>query len=263
MIAILGDLQRTSWLERAIGREQNDAPRARLVRALADEPLERLVLLGDLLPRRLLDGVLAPFRARAIPIEVVLGNHDGRGDPERFPSLAQAPWGVRRHGEIGLVLLDSNQRRLGRSAWAEQSTWLEENLAGLDADAGVAAVLVFCHHPPFTNSRVTGDERHVQEAFLGPFRRSRKARALFAGHAHAYERFESGGRHFVVSGGGGGPRVRLLEGDRRRHEDLYRGPSPRPFHYLLLDSAGGAVRVRAKGFDSSGTPIRVFDEFAL
>lgn len=64
---------------------------------------------------------------------------------------------------------------------------------------------------------------------------------MISGHAHAYEHFVEQGVQFVVSGGGGGPRVKLREGSRAR-EDRFEGPSPRPFHYQAVEPRQDGVR---------------------
>ena len=84
---------------------------------------------------------------------------------------------------------------------------------------------------------------------------------MFSGHAHTYEHFVKNGRHFVVSGGGGGPRVELLEGADRRHRDLYRGATPRPFHYLVVLPDATGITVRVKGFTKVDRSLTVVDEF--
>jgi hypothetical protein len=83
------------------------------------------------------------------------------------------------------------------------------------------------------------------------------------GHAHAYERFEECGRTFVVSGGGGGPRVELLSGAEARHRDLHTAGSPRPFHYLLVEQDASGARVTVRGLDKGETEARVIDRFEL
>jgi hypothetical protein len=86
---------------------------------------------------------------------------------------------------------------------------------------------------------------------------------VLSGHAHAYEHFVVGARHHVVSGGGGGPRVTLLEGDARRHEDRFEGPSPRPFHFVRLVPTDEGLRVEAVGFRSGESEASRFDRFVV
>jgi Icc-related predicted phosphoesterase len=252
-LALLGDTQRTLWVERLIGRKQNDEARVALVRDLAAQRPGLVVLLGDLTSVGgsrsewdQFDELFAPIREAGIPVLALLGNHDY--------------W-----GEVDEALANAAARfpQLGEARWAEQRDWYCRTLAALDADPKVAGVLVLAHHPPYTNSRTTGDEEHVQRAFLPAFFAARKTLAFVTGHAHAYERFEERGRTFIVSGGGGGPRVELLAGADARHRDLYPAGSPRPFHYLLFEQDGSGVRVTVRGLDKGDAEARVIDRFDL
>jgi hypothetical protein len=277
-VALISDTQRTLLLERLLGREQNDAERAALVADLAARRPGLLAMLGDLTNQggsaaawEELDALLAPVRAAGIPLLAVLGNHDYWGGREsalqhaaaRVPQLRRARWFLHRWGRVGLVFLDSNEVALGEPLWSQQRDWYERTLRALDADPGIAAALVLDHHPPFTNSRTTGDEEDVQRAFLPAFFSSRKAVAFVSGHAHTHERFRVEGRVFVVMGGGGGPRVRLLEGREQRHADLVRWPSPRPFHYLWLEQGARGVRCTVRGLQKGETQVRDLDAFEL
>jgi Icc-related predicted phosphoesterase len=283
-LAIAGDLQRTSKPERLfLGREQNDTERARLVRAIAGERPALVALLGDLVfgassakAWQEFDALCQPLREARIPVLVALGNHDYAGGEEndggdaprthlerRFPQLGRSHWYARRLGQLGLIWLDSNRGELGASRWGEQVEWYAQELGEMEGDARCRGILVLVHHPPFTNSTVTGDEEHVQEAFLKKFFASPKALAMVSGHAHTYEHFLKRGKHFIVSGGGGGPRVKLLEGSNRRHRDLFAGPSPRPFHYLLLRPEAAGVRVEVKGFAKGATAVERIDAFVM
>ncbi len=277
-IAIVGDTQRTMWIERLQLREQNDPERRKIVEDIARQRPGLVTVIGDLVAFGSLrsqwdsfDDLMAPIRERGIPLLPALGNHDYWGSGgralehlrARFPQLRESRWYARRHGVLGLVWLDSNHRQLGRDDWERQCLWLGETLQAMDGDAAIAAVLVFAHHPPFTNSALTGDEEHVQESFLPAFFRSRKALAFVSGHVHAYERFLREGRTFLVVGGGGGPRVKLVAGDQRRHDDLFAGPSPRPFHYLLVEPGDGALAVSALGLGKAEATVRAIDQFSL
>lgn len=277
-LAVLGDTQRTLLLERLVFREQNDAERAAIVRDLAAQRPGLLALLGDMTNDggsrsawEAFDALFAPVREAGIPVLVALGNHDYwggaggalRNAAARFPNIARGRWTARAWGKVRLVFLDSNEDVLGPGAWSEQRAWLGRTLGEIDADPAAAGALLFAHHPPFTNSRTTGDEAHVQRAFLPAFFASKKALAFISGHAHAYERFEERGRAFIVSGGGGGPRVRLLEGAARRHVDQVPLGSPRPFHYLLLEQDDRGVNATVRGLDKGEPEARAIDSFAL
>jgi len=277
-LVVVGDLQRTSVFERLLGCGQNDAERHAIVRGIASEDPRAVVILGDLVfdgssarHWRRFDALVEPLRARGIALEPVLGNHEywaRFGRPlvhlyERFPKLEACHWRELRIGTLSLLLLDSNQRRLPAESWRAQVAWYGERLAAIDRDPACDAAIVCLHHPPYTNSKVTGDESHVQEAFVPAFVAASKALAMFAGHAQTYEHFVEAGKHFVVSGGGGGPRVGLLGGDDRRHVDQFAGSAPRPFHYVVLDPRAPGIEVRVKGFEDPGDGVSEIDCFRL
>lgn len=274
-LLIAGDFQQTNFFEFVAGREQNDVPRARLIGAIAAERAAGLVCLGDLVfdgasraDWAWFDRLMAPVHRRGTPVLPVLGNHDYWGSDaaaianveSRFPQLRSSHWYRRVFGSMAIVVLDSNEASLGPTLWERQARWFETTLADLDADRRVGGVIVCAHHPPYTNSATTGDEAHVQRTFVETFLAARKTVAFFSGHAHTYERFEKRGKTFVVSGGGGAPRV--VARAVCAHEDRCRLPHPRPFHYLRLAVGRAGVTVDAIGFDP-GRELRRFDRFHL
>jgi hypothetical protein len=106
-------------------------------------------------------------------------------------------------------------------------------------------VLVFTHHPPYTNALWRTDDERVQADLLPAFFRSRKTVALLSGHVHGYERFAERGKTFVVSGGAGGPRVGFRVGPDARHLAAYthEGAGPSPPHYIVIDATARGLRV--------------------
>lgn len=265
---VVGDLQRTSKLE--LLREQNDPERRALMRAIAAEDVDFVAQLGDMVflgdsseDWRHFDELVRVLR---VPLLPVLGNHDYgllghralRNVHARFPHLRERTFYAVDYGPLRLVFLDSNRRRMGR--FDEQVRWFEETLARCDRDPGVAGVVVFVHHPPYTNSSVTGDDADVREHIVPPFMRQAKTLAMISGHVHSYERFERRGKLFIVSGGGGGPRVRLHRAARRRHhDDLVAGDDVRPFHYLRIAVDEGVMHIESFGFEK-GRPLAPIDD---
>ena len=135
-------------------------------------------------------------------------------------------------------------------ATLERSDFLDISLEEWDKDPAVRWVFVCCHHPPFTNSTVISGSGQVEREFVKPYLESRKALAFFSGHSHAYERFQHRGKWFIVSGGGGGPRHRVREGDgEKRQRDLFVGPNPRPFHYCKITVEDEKIHLRMIGLD--------------
>jgi Icc-related predicted phosphoesterase len=272
-IALVGDLQRTSVWE--FWREQNDRERVRIVRHIAAESPALLVLLGDLVWDGSstsqwgdFDVLMRPVREKRIPVIATPGNHDylwgGRDNVERmferFKAMGRSTYSWMTVGPVGLVFVDSNRERLGAEAWGVQQAWLVQVLAGLDADPNVRGVMVMQHHPPYTNSTVTGDDPDVQEALLPAFVGARKTMAMVAGHVHAYERFELDGKHLLVSGGGGGPRVRLFQGRAKRHPSLRSLPGLSPFHVIWLTPGTTGVQLTVRGVQKGDDEFAIIDD---
>ena len=275
--AAVGDLQRTSRAE--VWRESNDRERERVLRAVASEAPDFVALLGDLVFRgssaaewARFDALASPIRAARIPVLPVLGNHEywvARGPAlanffARFPHLHGRRWHAVSFGPLRILALDSNLRFLTPSVWEEQRLWFEAELGDADSDPAVRGVLVLVHHPPYTNSTVTSDEIHVQRTFVPAFERSVKTLAMLSGHVHSYERFVRNGKAYVVTGGGGGPRVRLASESRRRHsDDLFGGPSIRDFHYLVGLVTPAGLEIEMKGMPKGGDEFAALERFTL
>lgn len=168
-----------------------------------------------------------------------------------------------RFGPLGLVFLDTNFGSLTRTERFEQRAWFRQTLEELDRDASVRGVLVFAHHPPYSNSTIVGDAHHVQDAFVLDFGGAHKTLAFVSGHSHAYERFLEHGKVFVVSGGGGGPRQRLLVGDEQRHKDLFDGEDVRPFNFLTFTPGADAIDLAVTGLRKGGTEFFPLDACRL
>ena len=111
--------------------------------------------------------------------------------------------------------------------------WLRRRLEEASVDDEVRAVLLFAHHPPYSNRIRPGESEWVRDEVLGVAGEFPKVRALFVGHVHSYEHFNIDSIHSIVTGGGGSPLHDLRDAGRKRaRPDLYRGP--RMFHYLRV-----------------------------
>ena len=275
--AAVGDLQRTSVAE--VWRESNDLEREKIIGSIAAESPDFVALLGDLVFRgssaagwARFDRLAAPLLEARIPVLPILGNHEYWVNPRealkhffaRFPQLEGRHWHAARYGPLAIVSLDSNVRFLSRASWERQREWFAAELERADSDRRARGVVVLVHHPPYTNSTVTRDEVHVQETFVPAFEAARKTMAMLSGHVHSYERFVRAGKTYVVAGGGGGPRVRLAQGTRRRHgDDLFEGPVVRHFHYLLCRVGEEGIGVSMKGIPKGGREFAPLDRFTL
>jgi 3',5'-cyclic AMP phosphodiesterase CpdA len=261
-ILVIGDTQRTSWAEAVIfGREQNETARRALIHKIALEERPAFVVhLGDLVVTgdsarewEYFDRLMSPLTARRISILPVLGNHDYWGEDHaalrqaraRFPQLAPHGYYARRHGRLGLIWLDSN---LADASGREQGAWFGRALSTFEADPGVHGVLVFTHHPPFTNGKQRSGDAYVLSELLPRFRRAPKARVMLSGHVHGYERFIRYWRTFIVTGGAGGPRVEYRIGGDVVTAPAYSTPTGkvRAFHYVAIRDARTALEFEVK-----------------
>ncbi len=276
---IVGDTQRTLPAEMHLFfREQNDPERKTLMDDILKQSPDLLVMMGDLISDgsshsewKRFDELLSGFRSADTTVLPAVGNHEYFGDDRlamshlhsRFPQLAQKHWYSRVYGSTGMIWLDSNKANLTAYEWSEERAWYKSQLAQWQGDAAVLRILVFTHHPPFTNSTLTGDETDVQNGFNAEFLATPKAIAFISGHAHTYEHFFINNKTFLVSGGGGGPRVSLLQGAKQRHSDLFLGDSPRPFHYLKVLPATHGIEITVIGLDKGGSQTKVLETFTL
>jgi hypothetical protein len=269
-LAVIGDLQTPLPWERLF-REDNGHDAARLVCQLGGESPQATVLLGDLVNwgssrssweyfddlMRRVGGVLLPVR----------GNHDYWGLPAgarnawvgHFPWFEHERWYWVKWHRVGLVFVDSNRGRLGRSTRAKEEYWYEQTLFSLQKNPEIEGIVVFLHHPPYTNNpNARNDLPRLRYAFVEPFCRYPKGLAMIAGHAHGYERYAKpcGERtvQFVVSGGGGGPRPGLVCPEYR-DECLASGccePSFRPLNYLLVGQDDEGIDITARPLSADG-----------
>lgn len=253
-IAIIGDLQRTGFIE--VWRERNDVQRAALIRQIRSSRPDALITLGDHVfwgssddDWEYFDRVMKPIRDSKIPVYPILGNHEYFGSDEgmlqrvrdRFPTFDSTYYHV-VIDSIAFVMLNTNYRDIGMKAMSAQRRWFLRTIIKLDNDPSVQFIIVCGHHPPFTNSTVVDDDDILQSYFVPVFTQSTKGAIWFSGHCHAYEHFFYDTKHFVVSGGGGGPRQRLLTGELAQHADQYDGDMVRPFHYCTVQRQGPVLK---------------------
>ena len=202
------------------------------------------------------------LREKKIPYFPTLGNHELYGNDEkalqnyfeRFPYLDKKRWYSFTWKNVGFILVDSNFSTLTKEQIEGQSQWYLGELEKFERNKDVAFVIVCCHEPPFTNSRVVGPNEKVRVYFADPFLRFQKTRLFFSGHSHSYERFQIGDKFLIVSGGGGGPRHKVMIDPRKqRYQDLFSGPELRFFHFCEIECANDALVSRVLRLESDGT----------
>jgi hypothetical protein len=125
-------------------------------------------------------------------------------------------------------------------------------------------IVVACHDPPFTNSTIVPESKDVQVRFVPEFMATPKAKLFISGHCHSYERFMVKGKMFVVSGGAGGPRQKVIVNRKRhRHLDIYDDKRIRPFHYCRMVIEKNRVIVQMIKFDDASKQWSTGDEFPI
>lgn len=178
----------------------------------------------------------------------LLGNHDVMGRTKkgeknflkRFPENVRTGY-VSVTDSVAIILLNSNFNKLSAGDKATQNVWYQSELNRLDTSAAIKAIIVSCHHAPYTNSTIVGSSSSVQQNFVPAFINSKKARLFITGHAHDFEHFKIEGKDFLVIGGGGGLHQPLNTSAGKR-DDLSMDYKPL-FHYLSVQRKADELKV--------------------
>jgi Icc-related predicted phosphoesterase len=207
---------------------------------------KELLILGDVVSLgykekkwKDMDGYLENARTRGIPVTSLLGNHDVMFYPKdgetafkkRFSDEINTGF-TKIIDSIGFVLLNSNFKTLSTEQLLVQQEFYTKTLAQMDADSAVKIIIITCHHAPYSNSKVVGSNKQVQERLVPAFIQSKKAKLFITGHAHDFEHFVVTGKNFLTIGGGGGLHQPLNKGSDRL-PSLSFGYDPE-FHYVLM-----------------------------
>jgi predicted MPP superfamily phosphohydrolase len=275
-IIVIGDTQGTSLLE--FWREDNKKKTPLLIKEIADRKPALVINLGDLVfcgtsakQWKLFDDAHKPLRDNKIPYFCIPGNHEYWCNPQktmanvfsRFPHLDKRKWYSFRFQKIAFLMLDSNFSRLSPAEVHCQVDWYNKELSGLDDDPDIDYIVVCCHHPPFTNSKVVNPDKEVKRYFVGPFLGLKKTAVFFSGHCHSYEKFKVAGKYFIVSGGGGGPGQKLdTDKIKRKYNDEFAGPSLRFLHFCQVTIEPGHLCFRVIKLTGKRT-FAIADEFTL
>ena len=250
-ILFLSDTQAPMWVERLVLRtHQNTKATQRIFEEIIRIHPAVLYWLGDIVSLgyrnrkwRIIDQFLLKCTEVRTAVYAIMGNHDVMGRPrkgarnfqQRFPEHCRTGY-VKTTDNIAVVMLNSNFSTLSTDDLVKQQTWYEQTLIDLDNDPAVKVIIVTCHHAPYSNSKLVGSSKLVQQRFVPFYIRSRKARLFITGHSHAFERYEFEGKIFLVIGGGGGLR-QPLNTSPSRLPDLAIEYKPM-FHYLAVRREG-------------------------
>ena len=273
LICAIGDLQRTSGAERNfLSRGENEVEREKIIKEVASSKPDLLLLLGDQVSDAAdasewsyFDGVTKPLRDAGIKTIAVRGNHDYNLQNKRMCDReCNARWPETRNrphfytlGPIAFIGIDSNLDMLDVSEARGQQSRFVEALEKFDKDPAIRGVIVFSHHPPYTNSFL-GANQEMISGYAEPFLKAKKTKLFLCGHVHSYERFiyNKGEKFFVTSGGGGGPRRTIDVSSSRPFQNdgnTYKLGELRPFNFVKLtvtdtEIKGVAMMVQKKGF---------------
>ena len=227
---------------------------------------QNVFLLGDIVaagskPRRWrqVDKFLDSVRTKGGAVWACLGNHEyiynaKSGESafqKRFPRHSKTGYYVVKDS-VAIVLLNSNFAKLTAVEQNKQTEFYKRVLPYLDKNYAVKAVIVACHHSPYSNSKVVGSNLKVREAFAKPYLKSKKAVLFLSGHSHNFEHFKIEGKTFLVIGGGGGISQNLnTKANRIVCEDDGCNPL---FHYLMIKRATKDLHItcREVNHDLSG-----------
>lgn len=246
-IAFVSDTQQPMWIEELfLHPDHNTKATAMIFSDILEQKPRAVYLLGDVVALgyrnskwAAVDTFLDSCHKKGILTFGLLGNHDVMGEAKKGEMNFQKRFPVHVHtgylsivDSIGIILLNSNFRKLSATDQSRQQTWYDSTLQNLDSDPGIKGIIVACHHAPYSNSKVVGSSKPVQGRFVPSFIRSRKAILFMTGHSHNFEYFKIKEKVFLVIGGGGGLH-QPLDTSQHRLPDLAGGYKPM-FHYLKL-----------------------------
>jgi predicted phosphodiesterase len=147
------------------------------------------------------------------PIYPALGNHEEEAQLyfDNFELPGNERWySVDDIAGLNFVVLDTESNLASGST---QYQWLESELSS-SASATDYTIVTF-HYPLYSTSRHGSDEKGVADDLV-PLFEQYGVDAVFAGHAHNYERFTINGVRYIVTGGGGAP----LRNQDSAHADI-------------------------------------------
>lgn len=255
-LCFASDTQAPMWVETLLLKKNNNKQATKkLFQTISERRPGALFIMGDVVNLgysnrqwRPMDAYLKDLRSKNIAVYAALGNHEVMGQAkkgmrkfqERFPDHKPTGY-VQVKDSVAVILLNSNFGKLSTEENAAQIKWYKETLQQLDADSSIHFVISGCHHSPFTNSKIVGANKDVQEKFVPLFLASKKSKLFITGHSHNFEHFQKGGKDFLVIGGGGGLHQPLRTGEDCT-ADL--APDYKPaFHYLSVKRMGDQLKV--------------------
>jgi len=229
-LAVIGDVQRTSFWGKMVLAESNLAEQQCLLNDLGTQQFRALVLLGDMVFSNgddnwhYFDQLMSPLRReplagtgsapaserRARWFFPVMGNHDYMGSHEQVTrQLSQRFAGFLEHTHyafawhhVKMIVLDGNRRKLCASPglgahaceaeWQAQLSWLRGQLEQVDQAPAHEqyGALLFVHQSPYTQSPLVAGDQADARDFAKELFLSKRGLGLISAHAHGFERYE-------------------------------------------------------------------------
>jgi predicted phosphodiesterase len=189
IFAVIGDTGTGDAAQLAVAKQ--------MVKQREKTPFEFVIMLGDNIYEKGEERYIKPrfeepykdLLAAKVEFYVVLGNHDIVSGTEFQTNYKNFNMGGKRYYRFAKFAKDVKESMVEFFALdsnlmdEKQLSWLEENLKASQAKWKVA----FCHHSIYSSSRMHGAYVKLR-AQLEPLYVKYGVNAVFAGHAHSYER---------------------------------------------------------------------------
>ncbi|MEP7141982.1 MAG: metallophosphoesterase family protein [Ferruginibacter sp.] len=258
-IAFVSDTQAPMCIEKLYLRSNHNTLATKLLfTEITNYKPRCLFILGDVVTKGRqekrwlkIDQYIAAARNNGIPVYALLGNHDVIGNAKkgeakfnnRFPDQVNTGF-LKIVDSLAIILLNSNFKTLSSEQKNKQQDFYAKTLEALDEDPGVKYIIVSCHHAPYSNSKIVGSNKTVQQQFVPLFDKSKKAKLFITGHAHDFECFQFKGKYFLTIGGGGGLHHPLNKGGNCLPNQAT-GYEPQ-FHYLLVRRQANQLNITSQ-----------------
>ena len=273
-IDFISDTQQPMLVEKIVLKPTNNIKATSLLfKEIIKTKPQSLYMLGDIVSLgyrngkwKKVDIFLDSCRKKNIAVYGLLGNHDvmfrtKKGESnfvKRFPENIITGY-TSVTDSVAIILLNSNFKKLSVDDKLKQNAWYQSELNRLDSSEAIKAIIVTCHHAPYTNSKIVGQSLPVQQNFVRPFINSKKAKLFITGHAHDFEHFKENGKDFLVIGGGGGLHQPLNDAENKL-PDLASDYKPF-FHYLSVKREGGELQTTSHFLSNDFTSFGIGHSF--
>jgi hypothetical protein len=263
-IYFMSDVQTPLLLEKIYLKPcRNEDARDSLFADIIRQHSKNLFMLGDLVSRGSdekawmpLDAFLNSLNRIHAKVYAIPGNHEyiriSSIGMQMFKRRFQEEW---LNGyfvnidSVAIVMLNSNFNKLGKNELSKQLKWYKAEMDSLDSDPAIKAIIVCTHHAPYSNSKIVGSSKPVEDLIIPIFEKSTKSKLFLSGHSHNLEYFTGrNGKHFLVIGGGGGLTQPLISVNKRKYYDLVSQDAKPLYFYLVIEKKENCLNLIVRGF---------------